>query len=83
MLILSVWLQYWVATYEDVSPINQAVKQLIFIVLGLAGMLIIKFIDKKIIWKLVPWIYVFSLLLMSTLYFFYDVTMYNITGTKR
>lgn len=83
MLILSVWLQYWVATYEDVSPIKQAVKQLIFIVLGLAGMLIIKFIDKKIIWKLVPWIYVFSLLLMSTLYFFYDVTMYNLTGTKR
>ena len=83
MLILSVWLQYWVATYEDVSAINQGVKQVIFICIGLGGMLVIKFIDKKLIWRLVPWIYGFSLLLMLSLYFFYDVTMYNITGTKR
>ncbi|MFW8052842.1 FtsW/RodA/SpoVE family cell cycle protein [Vagococcus fluvialis] len=83
MLILSVWLQYWVATYEDVSAINQAIKQVIFICIGLGGMLVIKFIDKKLIWRLVPWIYGFSLLLMLSLYFFYDVTMYNITGTKR
>ena len=46
-------------------------------------MIFIKLIDKKIIWKAVPWIYCLSLLLMLSLYFFYDVTMYNITGTKR
>lgn len=83
MLVLSVWLQYWVATYEDIPAGRQAMKQVIFILLGLGGMIVIKFIDKKVIWKLVPWIYVFSLLLMLSLYFFYDVTMYNITGTKR
>ena len=49
MLILSVWLQYWVATYEDVSAINQGVKQVIFICIGLGGMLVIKFIDKTTI----------------------------------
>ena len=83
MLVLSIWLQYWVATYEEVSAVNQAIKQVIFVVIGVGGMVMIKFIDKKIIWKLVPWIYVFSLLLMASLYLFYDVTMYNITGTKR
>ena len=83
MLILSVWLQYWVATYEEVSAVNQAIKQLIFVFIGLLGMVTIRFIDKKIIWKLVPVIYIFSLLLMLSLYFYYDVTMYNITGTKR
>ena len=83
MLVLSIWLQYWVATYEEVSAVNQAIKQVIFVVIGVGGMVMIKFIDKKTIWKLVPWIYVFSLLLMASLYLFYDVTMYNITGTKR
>ena len=83
MLTLSVWLQYWVATYEDVSATTQAIKQVAFIGLGLIGMLAIRFINKKIIWKLVPWIYVFSLLLMLSLYFYYDVTMYNLTNTKR
>lgn len=83
MLLLSIWLQYWVAVYEEAAPINQAIKQLIFVVVGLIGMLAIKFIDKKIVWKLVPIVYIFSLLLMLSLYFFYDVTMYNLTGTKR
>lgn len=83
MLLLSIWLQYWVATYEDVSAINQGIKQIIFVVIGVGCMVAIKFIDKKLIWKLVPWIYVFSLLLMLSLYFFYDANMYNITGTKR
>ncbi|MFW7432556.1 FtsW/RodA/SpoVE family cell cycle protein [Vagococcus carniphilus] len=83
MLLLSIWLQYWVATYEDVSAINQGIKQIIFVVIGVGCMVAIKFIDKKLIWKLVPWIYVFSLLLMLSLYFFYDTNMYNITGTKR
>lgn len=83
MLILSIWLQYWVAANEDSSAINQAIKQLIFVSIGLICMFAIKFIDKKIIWKMVPWIYIFSLLLMLSLYFYYDVTMYNITGTKR
>lgn len=83
MLLLSIWLQYWVAVYEEAAPINQAIKQLIFVVVGLIGMLTIKFIDKKIVWKLVPIVYIFSLLLMLSLYFFYDVTMYNLTGTKR
>lgn len=83
MLLLSIWLQYWVATYEDVSAINQGLKQIIFVVIGVACMIAIKFINKKLIWKLVPWIYVFSLLLMLSLYFFYDTNMYTITGTKR
>lgn len=83
MLLLSIWLQYWVATYEDVSAINQGIKQIIFVVIGIGCMVAIKFIDKKLIWKLVPWIYVFSLLLMLSLYFFYDANMYSITGTKR
>lgn len=83
MLLLSIWLQYWVATYEDVSAINQGIKQIIFVVIGVGCMVAIKFIDKKLIWKLVPWIYVFSLLLMLSLYFFYDANMYTITGTKR
>ena len=83
MLLLSIWLQYWVATYEDVSAINQGIKQIIFVVIGVGCMVAIKFIDKKLIWKLVPWIYVFSLLLMLSLYFFYDANMYSITGTKR
>lgn len=82
MLILSIWLQYWVATYEDVSPINQAVKQLIFIVLGLAGMLIIKFIDKNNLETRSLDLCFLSTTHVDTL-FFYDVTMYNITGTKR
>ena len=47
MLILSVWLQYWVATYEEVSAVNQAIKQLIFVFIGLLGMVTIRFIDKK------------------------------------
>lgn len=83
MLLLSIWLQYWVATYEEVSAINQGIKQIIFVVIGVGCMVAIKFIDKKLIWKLVPWIYVFSLLLMLSLYFFYDANMYSITGTKR
>ncbi len=83
MLLLSIWLQYWVATYEDISATNQGFKQVIFVIIGVVCMIAIKFIDKKIIWKLVPWIYVFSLLLMLSLYFFYDVNMYSITGTKR
>lgn len=83
MLLLSIWLQYWVATYENYSATNQALKQIIFVCIGLACMFSLKFINKKIIWKLVPWIYAFSLLLMLSLYFFYDVDMYNLTHTKR
>ena len=83
MLTLSVWFQYWVAIYDNHSGVQQALKQFIFVVLGFGAMFLIKLINKKIIWRLVPWLYLLSLLLMASLYFYYDASMYALTNTKR
>ncbi len=83
MLLLSIWLQYWVGYYDDNNPLKQAGKQVIFVLLGTVCMFGVKYIRRDIIWKAVPWFYLFSLLLMGSLYFFYDVHMYDLTGTKR
>lgn len=83
MLILSIWLQYWVAYYDQNNPVKQALKQLLFVGLGTVLMFSVKYIKRDFIWKAVPWFYVFSLLLMGSLYFFYDPHMYDLTNTKR
>lgn len=83
MLILSIWLQYWVALYEYDMGSKQAFKQIAFVIISLIAMYVVKHVNKKRIWKLVPWFYLFSLLLMLSLYFYYDASMYALTGTKR
>lgn len=83
MLILSIWLQYWVALYEYDTGSKQAFKQIAFVIISLIAMYVVKHVNKKRIWKLVPWFYLFSLLLMLSLYFYYDASMYALTGTKR
>ncbi|MGY3766349.1 FtsW/RodA/SpoVE family cell cycle protein [Vagococcus vulneris] len=84
LLILSTWLQYWVAYHDEmVNSVHQLIKQLIFIGVGIICMFGIMLLNKKVVWKMVPYFYIFSLLLMLALYFFYDTTMYQITGTRR
>lgn len=83
MLILSIWLQFWIALQDGNDPIRQLTKQIIFVLIGTVGMFSIKIIPRQIIWKAVPWLYGLSLLLMGALYFYYDPHMYLLTGTKR
>ena len=61
MLILSIWLQYWVAYYDENNPVKQALKQLAFVGLGTMLMFGVKYIKREFIWKAVPWFYLLSL----------------------
>ncbi|AQP54367.1 cell division protein FtsW [Vagococcus penaei] len=84
LVLLSIWSQYWVAFYDNRDlALQQALKQLLFSLIGLVGMFCLRLINKKFIWQLTPYCYAFSLCLMLSLYVFYDPVMFQLTGTKR
>ena len=83
LTLLSSGVQYWIAVNEGKDGTVPALKQLFFIFVGYAGMFLASRLSQKFIWKVAPFFYGFSLILMSALYFSYDKGMYLLTGTKR
>ncbi len=83
LLLISVWVQYQAAVLDGNPVKSIVIKQLIFAI----GMLCILFgsslIPFRLFIKYAYWLYGLSLVPMMLLQFFYDPTMYQLTGTKR
>lgn len=86
LLILVGFIAQYGAFYADpyidsVTPL--LIKQGLWTILGICAMFFTMLIPIKILWKLTPYIYGFSLFLMSLLIKFYDPAMAIATSTRR
>ncbi|EOH97599.1 FtsW/RodA/SpoVE family cell cycle protein [Enterococcus pallens] len=83
LLILSVWVQYQAALLDGRAVQPVIFKQLIFSGLALGALLVMRRIPFLFLVKFAPIWYSFSLGVMLLLHWYYDPTMYLLTGTKR
>ncbi|MBO0440078.1 FtsW/RodA/SpoVE family cell cycle protein [Candidatus Enterococcus ikei] len=66
---------------KSVAPLLK--KQFLWTILGIGAMFFTMFIPIKYLWKLTPFFYCSSLILMGLLVKFHDPIMAEVTGTKR
>lgn len=83
LYLLSVGVQYGASIYDGKDAQSIVLKQLVFCFLSFLGLLVTSMVRTTVLLRFSGWIYVFSLGIMSLLYWFYDEGMFLRTGTKR
>ena len=67
---------------DSANPLRGVMKQGIWYIVGIAAVVVIMHIKAKWLWKLTYFIYGFGLVIMMLLLKFYNVAIYNATGSK-